>query len=57
MPNPLDTLMRRHGLNATEVAKLVGCTPETVRRWRCGIREIPPRRLDALKLALSRDRS
>jgi transcriptional regulator with XRE-family HTH domain len=57
MPNPLDTLMRRHGLNATEVAKLVGCTPETVRRWRCGIREIPPRRLEALKLALSRDRS
>ena len=52
--NALDKLMRDSGLNATQIAKLVGCTPETVRRWRCGIREIPPRRLDALRLAVKR---
>ena len=52
MNNELDTIMRRHNLNSTQVARILGCTPSTVRRWRCGIMAMPERRLEALRLAV-----
>jgi ribosome modulation factor len=55
IPNFLGRIMIQHNLNATQVARILGCTPSTVRRWRCGLMQMPERRLEALRLALSRD--
>lgn len=44
----LDTVQRKGGITAREVAQLLNTTPETVSRWRAGKTQPQPERRDYL---------
>lgn len=45
-------LQKRSKMNAREIAELLGYQPNTIRKWRCGLIQIPDRALTLLELLL-----
>jgi transcriptional regulator with XRE-family HTH domain len=46
----LRRLMKRNKLTSTTVAELIGCQPQSVRQWMCGLRPVPDYALKIIEL-------